>query len=504
MKKTLGKYVSRAVVVPTLLLGVTLGAIAMSVSVSGGVSHTALAADGGSGVVTAQDQSASVTENSSVIISATDFSTGYSDSDPNPSLTCCTVQIVDGNGPNDGTITADTDGDGGYAYQPDSGYTGTDSFQFTLTDSDGNVSDPATMNLDVTPLLTAGNATYVSNTNNTLSLPPGTLLNGSTDAASDAPTSCCTAQLDSQASDGAVDVDSNGSFSYTPVSGFSGTDSFTFGVSDADGDVSAPATVTVDVGKNTKTSTTIITDNPPATEPKDPVTFVAEVLFPNGQSSPKFGNVSFTWYKTAGAKGGGPKSGSLGTSSLSDGEATITTKNQLPSSTVDGSIRVTATYSGTSTAAASYSEISYFSLPKCSEAAWPSNVQGDPDVASNGSNTPTGYYIGESDGWYQFYTSTVNAPTNFTGTITSNGLILDASALKDKSGQSFKVTGDDKLTYEFHDGANGLNGFSFYAGCGSSLRIRLTINGKAATTRQIFLGVNEHHGTTPLVIKRAA
>jgi len=502
VKKTLGKFVSRAVIVPTLLLGVTLGAIAITLSVSGGISHAALAADGG--VVTAQNQSASATENSSVTISAADFSAGYTDTDTNPSLSCCTVQIVEGNGPNDGTVTADADGDGGYTYAPASGYTGTDSFQFTLTDSDGNISDPATMTIDVAPVLTAGDATYVSNTNSTLSLPPGTLLNGSTDAASDAPSSCCTAELDSQATDGAVDVESDGSFSYTPVSGFTGTDSFTFGVSDTDGDVSAPATVTIDVGSATKTTTTIISDNPPASTPKDSVTFVALVLFGNGQTSPKFGTVAFTWYKTAGAKGGGPKSGSIGTASLSSGEATITTKNQLPTATTDGSIRVTATYSGTASTAASYSEISYYSLAKCSEAAWPNSVQGDPNVASNGTNTPTGYYIGESDGWYQFYTSTVNAPTNFTGTITTNGLILDASPLKDKSGQYFKVTGDDKVNFNFHDGANGLNGFTFYAGCGSSLRMRLVINGKPATMKQVFLGVNEHHSANPVVIKRVA
>jgi hypothetical protein len=445
-----------------------------------------------------------VTENSSVIISAGDFSAGYTDSDPNPSLSCCTVQAVNGSGPNDGTVTADSDGDGGYTYVPASDYTGTDSFQFTLTDSDGNVSDPATMTLDVAPVLTAGDATYVSNTNSTLSLPPGTLLNGSTDAAPDASSSCCTAQLDSQAADGSVDVESNGSFSYTPDPGFSGTDSFMFGVSDADGDVSAPASVTVDVGSNAKTTTTIIADNPPASTPKDSVTFIAEVLFASGQSSPKFGTVSFTWYKTAGAKGGGPTSGSIGTTSLSDGEATITTKNQLPTALTNGSIRVTASYSGTASTAASYSEITYYSLAKCSEAAWPNNVQGDPNIASNGTNTPNGFYIGESDGWYQFYTSTQNAPTTFTGSITTNGLILDASPLKNKSSQYFKVTSDDKVSFDFRDGIDGLNGFTFFAGCGSNLRIRLVMNGKLATSKQIFLGVNEHHSANPVVIKRIA
>jgi len=66
------------------------------------------------------------------------------------------------------------------------------------------------------------------------------------------------------------------------------------------------------------------------------------------------------------------------------------------------------------------------------------------------------------------------------------------------------VTGDDKLNFNFHHAANGLNGFTFYAGCGSSLRMRLVINGKPATMKQVFLGVNEHHSANPVVIKRVA
>ena len=56
-----------------------------------------------------------------------------------------------------------------------------------------------------------------------------------------------TAQLESQAGDGTVALNSDGSFTYTPNAGFSGTDNFTYRVTDGDGDTSNVATVTINV-----------------------------------------------------------------------------------------------------------------------------------------------------------------------------------------------------------------------------------------------------------------
>ncbi len=41
-------------------------------------------------------------------------------------------------------------GDGTFLYEPPPGYTGTDSFQYTLTDDEGET-DVATVTLEVTP-----------------------------------------------------------------------------------------------------------------------------------------------------------------------------------------------------------------------------------------------------------------------------------------------------------------------------------------------------------------
>jgi hypothetical protein len=487
--KTLGKFVARAVVVPTLLLGVTLAAIAMSVSVSGGVSHHySLAADGGSGVLTAQDQSASVTENSSVVISAADFSAGYTDSDPNPSLTCCTVQLVDGTGPSDGTVTADANGDGGYTYQPTSGYTGTDSFQFTLTDSDGNVSDPVAVTVDVTPALTASPANYEALSNTALNLPPGTLLNGSGDANSDASSSCCTAQLETTTADGSLSLASTGGFSYTPDSGFNGTDSFTYELTDTDGDVSAPATVTIDVGgAGYKTDTSMVSEEPPAASPTTTVTFIASVLRVNGQQTPAGGTVSFTWYRTGGEAGGGPKSGSFGTVALNGEYATLTTSH-LDAAAVNGAEIITATYNGDSNDGTSEGQIQYYVESSCAETVWPTETDGLPKLASNGTDTPNGYFIGQSNGWFSVYVSEHAASqVSFTGTIGTPGLILDASPTKNKPGDSFKVSGGGKLVFTMQSRA-GLDGFQFFAGCGTTLSFNLYMGGKPASSRRILLG----------------
>jgi hypothetical protein len=49
---------------------------------------------------------------------------------------------------------------------------------------------------------------------------------------------------------GAVNTNPDGTFYYTPGNNFVGTDSFTYTIADLLGTVSAPATVTVDVGKD--------------------------------------------------------------------------------------------------------------------------------------------------------------------------------------------------------------------------------------------------------------
>lgn len=72
---------------------------------------------------------------------------GATDADPNLSATCCSASLD--TAPADGTVTVHADGS--FTYLPDPGFLGTDSFTFTLTDSDGNSSLPATVTLSDAP-----------------------------------------------------------------------------------------------------------------------------------------------------------------------------------------------------------------------------------------------------------------------------------------------------------------------------------------------------------------
>ncbi|PWR03674.1 hypothetical protein DKT77_05285, partial [Meridianimarinicoccus roseus] len=79
----------------------------------------------------------------------------------------------------------------------------------------------------------------------TVPSPVGVLAND-TDADGDTPT----AAIDTPPANGTVTLNADGSFTYTPTAGFSGTDSFTYIATDDDGS-SAPTQVSIEVGAST-------------------------------------------------------------------------------------------------------------------------------------------------------------------------------------------------------------------------------------------------------------
>ncbi|MCU1432618.1 MAG: hypothetical protein JWP95_1723, partial [Actinotalea sp.] len=138
-----------------------------------------------------------------------------------------------GTGPTDGVLTLAADGT--FTYVPDAGSSGTDGFTYTLT-ADGGT-DTATV------LITIG--TYAADdvrstpADTALVVPaPGVLGNdsgsGLTAALVDAPTH------------GTVSLAASGLFTYTPAAGFSGTDTFTYRITD-DEDQTDTARVTITV-----------------------------------------------------------------------------------------------------------------------------------------------------------------------------------------------------------------------------------------------------------------
>ena len=503
VQRKLRKYGVPLLFVPAMLIGLSLAAVAVAPAVTSASSHSgarvATLADFDQSI-TAQNATFSVAAGGSLSEPAGTLESGATDSDS--SATCCTVAADPGNPPQSGSVTVDGNGDGGFIYTPDAGFTGTDSFGFILTDTDGNTAG-GTVTVDVNPVaVTASDATYVTSQGSALSLLSGTLQTNDSD--NDPGASCCTASLSSAPSDGTVSVSSNGSFTYTPDSGFSGTDTFNYTLTDSAGVVSSAAPVTVNVIPNIPSTTTqIVEENPPAASPNTPVTFTAEVTAKAGKPVPT-GTVTFTWYRTGGA-GVGPLTGTIGTAPLvvtaAGNVASYTTKpGDLSAGVVDGSIKVIATYSGTESSSAA--SIMYYVQKICYEGQWPAASNGIPAVTSNG--TPEGYYIGQSNGWYTLYVSSQPPTVTFTGYIKTNGLILYLSPTKDKTNDHFTVKGPNEVSFTIKDNGH-LDGFTFYAGCGSSLSFNLKINGAAAPKTLIFLGNPTSNATkNPVVFTRSS
>ncbi|MBL8821153.1 MAG: tandem-95 repeat protein [Planctomycetia bacterium] len=141
--------------------------------------------------------------------------------------------------------TAQLNPDGSFTYTAFNGFIGVDSFSYRVSDGVG-FSEPATVTISVFSL----NRAPVAN-NDAYSLPsdinffqsaPGVLLNDS-----DPDGNLLTASLVVGPLNGSLFLNPNGSFSYTPLPGFQGTDSFTYRASDGIA-LSNIATVTLTVG----------------------------------------------------------------------------------------------------------------------------------------------------------------------------------------------------------------------------------------------------------------
>ena len=140
--------------------------------------------------------------------------------------------------PTHGSLTLTNNG--GFSYTPTSGFSGMDSFTYQCSDGQ-TTSQVATVTITVNNSAFANNDAYGMSANKTLSVgPPGILAN---DQGGTGP---LTAILDSGPADGSLILASNGGFSYTPVSGFIGTDSFTYQCSDGQ-TTSQVATATINV-----------------------------------------------------------------------------------------------------------------------------------------------------------------------------------------------------------------------------------------------------------------
>jgi VCBS repeat-containing protein len=142
----------------------------------------------------------------------------------------------------DGSVTLNTDGT--ITYNPNANFNGSDSFGYTISDGNGG-SDDATVSITVTAVNDApvahDDAFDVDEDTELVVNAPGVLANDE-----DLDQDELTAVLVTGPGAGTLNLNADGSFTYTPAPGYNGTDSFTYAADD--GELSDEATVTIDVG----------------------------------------------------------------------------------------------------------------------------------------------------------------------------------------------------------------------------------------------------------------
>ncbi|WP_427927612.1 Ig-like domain-containing protein [Acinetobacter guillouiae] len=245
----------------------------------------------------AVDDSANTKEDTPIIIDVTANDTDK-DGDLDPSTVVITKQ------PQNGTVSVDPIS-GEVTYTPNKGYVGPDQFEYTVKDKAGNVSDPATVVIDIT-----ANPVAVDDSANTKEDTPIIIDVTANDTDKDGDLDPSTVVITKQPQNGTVSVDPvTGEVTYTPNKGYVGPDAFEYTVKDKAGNVSDPATVVIEVSANpvavddsanTKEDTPIIIDVTANDTDKDgdldPSTVVITKQPQNGTVSvdPITGEVTYT------------------------------------------------------------------------------------------------------------------------------------------------------------------------------------------------------------------
>ncbi|WP_158622581.1 Ig-like domain-containing protein [Pedobacter sp. KBW06] len=143
--------------------------------------------------------------------------------------------------PKNGTLTLNPDGT--VTYTPNPGFTGTDGFVYTVTDKNGQISNPATVKIEVTPSKpVAMDDVAETQFNKEIEIP--LLHNDKTDGADfEKPT----VEIIEQPKNGVLKKNPDGTVVYVPNSGFTGKDSFTYKVKDANGNWTNIATANITI-----------------------------------------------------------------------------------------------------------------------------------------------------------------------------------------------------------------------------------------------------------------
>ncbi|EKK02698.1 protein containing Planctomycete extracellular domain protein [Rhodopirellula baltica SH28] len=169
---------------------------------------------------TAVDDTVSVVEDTATTINVRSNDTDVEDGTPSGAIALVT-------GPTNGTVSISG---GDFVYTPDAEYNGSDSFTYTVQDSDGATSNTATVDITVTPV----DDPVVANDDNPAAVNEDNPVTGNvlTNDVNVDPGDTLSASINTGPANGTVTLATNGAFTYTPDPDFNGNDSFTYDVTD--------------------------------------------------------------------------------------------------------------------------------------------------------------------------------------------------------------------------------------------------------------------------------
>ncbi|HHS83538.1 MAG TPA: tandem-95 repeat protein, partial [Gammaproteobacteria bacterium] len=218
----------------------------------------------------AAPDSASTTEGSSV----TTGNVLVNDSDPDGDS--LSISGADSQSAEGGTVV--NNGDGTFTYTPPAGFSGADSFTYTVSDGNGAEAQ-GTVSVTVTKVIPVNNPPVAMadavTTQQDTSVTTGDVLANDSDPDGDSVT---VSGVDSQSAQGGIVVDNgDGTFTYTPASGYVGSDMFNYMISDGKGG-QAQGVVNITVEQATSTNTNPVAVDDTAETEVDTAVTVADVL----------------------------------------------------------------------------------------------------------------------------------------------------------------------------------------------------------------------------------
>ncbi|MCY9879266.1 cadherin-like domain-containing protein [Vibrio natriegens] len=196
----------------------------------------------------ATDDAYTINEDTLLTVTSPGVLSNDSDVDGDP----LTVSLL--TNPSNGTLTQNADGS--FTYMPNANFNGIDSYTYEACDTIG-VCDSATVTITVVPVNdppVAEDDSYSTTQDASLVVSAPGILNNDSDLDGD---NIFVDNADTTSSfAGIVSVNSDGSFSYTPDTGFAGIDTFNYTISDGNGGFNT-ATVTITVEARNNRSITV-------------------------------------------------------------------------------------------------------------------------------------------------------------------------------------------------------------------------------------------------------